>query len=254
MSKPSIAICAIAKDEDLYIDEWIRYHLKLGIDDIYIFQNNWTYSGSMTEHFGVHFYSQDGEVQQLPAYNRFLGNKQMWIREHDWVAFIDIDEFICMRSKVSLLEVLQMRRECPSLAVNWRMFGSSGLHYDGTEHSVLKRFTKCCKSLNRHVKQIVNLNMIPKSALMLNPHFGNFMSFNQEGHRVIGPYNRENLDKVHDIELNHYCVKTPEECRMKVSRGRADMPAHRDNEDDKFFKEFDLNEVENTAARDFMLS
>ena len=25
-------ICAIAKDEDFYIDEWIRYHLKLGID------------------------------------------------------------------------------------------------------------------------------------------------------------------------------------------------------------------------------
>lgn len=25
-------ICAIAKDEDGYIDEWIRYHLKLGID------------------------------------------------------------------------------------------------------------------------------------------------------------------------------------------------------------------------------
>lgn len=25
-------ICAIAKDEDVYIDEWIRYHLKLGID------------------------------------------------------------------------------------------------------------------------------------------------------------------------------------------------------------------------------
>lgn len=27
-----VGICAIAKDEDFYIDEWIRYHLKLGID------------------------------------------------------------------------------------------------------------------------------------------------------------------------------------------------------------------------------
>lgn len=27
-----VGICAIVKDEDGYIDEWIRYHLKLGID------------------------------------------------------------------------------------------------------------------------------------------------------------------------------------------------------------------------------
>lgn len=25
-------ICAIAKAEDGYIDDWIRYHLKLGVD------------------------------------------------------------------------------------------------------------------------------------------------------------------------------------------------------------------------------
>lgn len=30
-------ICAIAKDENFYIEEWIRYHLKLGVDQIYIF-------------------------------------------------------------------------------------------------------------------------------------------------------------------------------------------------------------------------
>lgn len=27
-----VGICAIAKAEDGYIDEWIRYHLKLGVD------------------------------------------------------------------------------------------------------------------------------------------------------------------------------------------------------------------------------
>ena len=27
-----IGICAIAKDEDGYIDDWLRYHLKLGVD------------------------------------------------------------------------------------------------------------------------------------------------------------------------------------------------------------------------------
>lgn len=36
-----VALAAIAKDEDNYIEEWIRYNLKLGFDKIIIYQNNW---------------------------------------------------------------------------------------------------------------------------------------------------------------------------------------------------------------------
>ena len=32
-----VGIAAIAKNEDNYIDEWIKYHLKLGIDQIMVF-------------------------------------------------------------------------------------------------------------------------------------------------------------------------------------------------------------------------
>lgn len=34
------AICAIAKNEQWYINDWIEYHLKLGIDHIYLYDNN----------------------------------------------------------------------------------------------------------------------------------------------------------------------------------------------------------------------
>jgi hypothetical protein len=33
-------ICAIALDEELYIDEWIRYHLLLGFNHIYVYDNS----------------------------------------------------------------------------------------------------------------------------------------------------------------------------------------------------------------------
>jgi hypothetical protein len=35
------ALVAIAKNEDEYINEWINYNLKIGFDNIIIFQNNW---------------------------------------------------------------------------------------------------------------------------------------------------------------------------------------------------------------------
>jgi len=40
--KKKIALVTMAKDEDFYLQEWIDYHLKLGFDDIFIYQNNWT--------------------------------------------------------------------------------------------------------------------------------------------------------------------------------------------------------------------
>ena len=33
-------ICAIAKNEDLYLDEWIQYHLALGFKHIFLYDNH----------------------------------------------------------------------------------------------------------------------------------------------------------------------------------------------------------------------
>lgn len=40
----SLLLC-IAKDEDLYLAEWLAYHTKLGFTNICVIQNNWQYKG-----------------------------------------------------------------------------------------------------------------------------------------------------------------------------------------------------------------
>lgn len=37
--KPNLAICAIARLENAYINEWVEWHLKLGVDHIYVYDN-----------------------------------------------------------------------------------------------------------------------------------------------------------------------------------------------------------------------
>ena len=249
-------ICAIAKDEDGYIDEWIRYHLKLGIDQICVFQNNWRYSGPFTEHFHVHWYAQDGEVQQLNAYNRFLHDSTLSVQELDWCAFIDVDEYICVRDQSrSFQDILDDYKAFPSLAINWRLFGSSRLSWDGS-HNVVTRFTKCESVLNRHIKQVVNLKMMREKGLMskvcfINQHCGNWAAANLQKNAVIGPFNTQHLDQVQPLELNHYVVKTWDECLVKCSRGRADASCKRNAEE--FFREHDKNDIDNTVAKDFYL-
>ena len=249
-----IGICAIAKDENFYIDEWIRYHLKLGVDQICIFQNNWRYSGPFTENFHVHWYAQDGEVQQLNAYNRFLHNTNLSIQELDWCAFVDVDEYICVRDvSRSFQDILEEFQTYPSLTINWRLFGSSRLSWDGSR-DVVTRFTKCEAVLNKHIKQVVNLKMMRENGMLskahfVNPHYGNWAAVNLQKNAVIGPFNTQQLDQVQPIELNHYVVKTWDECLAKCSRGRADASCKRNAEE--FFREHDKNDIENTIAKDF---
>lgn len=41
------AVVCIAKNEDLYIDEWLLYHFKLGFGRAWVYQNDWRYSGRL---------------------------------------------------------------------------------------------------------------------------------------------------------------------------------------------------------------
>ena len=74
----------------------------------------------------------------------------------DWCAFLDGDEFIKIRSDRTLEQILSDYKDYPQLSVNWRLYGSSGIEdvrsAEADNFSVLTRFTKCGRVLDRHVK------------------------------------------------------------------------------------------------------
>lgn len=57
------AIVCIAKNEDNYIDEWIKYHTKLGFDYVYVYQNDWRYAGDKSRFSNVHWLELDGRAK-----------------------------------------------------------------------------------------------------------------------------------------------------------------------------------------------
>ena len=65
-----VALVGIACNEDHYIQEWIKYHKLIGIDEVFIYQNNWRYP---FENAGkdVHLIEWDGQIKQIQAYNDF---------------------------------------------------------------------------------------------------------------------------------------------------------------------------------------
>lgn len=191
------ALVAIAKNEDLYIQEWIDYHFKLGFDDIIIYQNNWRCKDKDPQ---VKWLELDGDCKQLEAYNNALDK---FCEQYDWMAFFDIDEFLCLKEDPTLDSFLSRYDDMYSVCVNWRLFGDNGLQtFDTSNTSCLKRFTKCQRVLNKHVKTIVHTSLCHNILRFVNPHcthgslWGEVACSTAKTHYVHGPFNEGNKREI----------------------------------------------------------
>ena len=112
------------KDQNEDVEEWVDYHLALGVSKILFFDNNSTvpikdmlekYHGAVEyEHFST---SEAAPlVPLLFVYRKCLARKDV-----DWIAFIDIDEFIVLKATPhsSLPAFLSDFKDEGALAVNW---------------------------------------------------------------------------------------------------------------------------------------
>lgn len=90
-----IDIVAIAKFEADYIEDWVKHHLQIGFDHIYIWDNNdinsqENYAEQLKDYQQVTVLNARGKTAyQRQSYLDFYNNFNF-----DWVLIIDIDEFL----------------------------------------------------------------------------------------------------------------------------------------------------------------
>lgn len=258
LSHVQLAVCAIASPlEKKYIDEWLEWHRKIGVQRFYIATNNWTMHGILNDVIAVR---ADGRDMQRRWYTHFAREMS---RDVDWCAFIDIDEFIKPDADTPLRQMLSESSMLDSLSLSWKLFGSNGLHYNG-ETSVLKRFTKCQRGFNEHTKQIINFKKLrsfgdDKALFFSNPHCAlttksyGIGQWTVDGRQIHGPldYGCNQLSES-KAWIAHYFCKTPEEWKLKQQLGRADVPEgsqmlYRKDEE---FALHDLNDEECTILKE----
>ena len=232
-----VALVCIAKNEDHYIDEWIDYHKKVGFDDIFIYQNNWRWSGESENAHKIDF---DGKNLQIVAYNNFLVTYK---DKFDWVAFFDVDEFLVLKKHKNIKEFLGDYSNFDAVGINWVLFGNNRHDKVDSEYSLIKRFTKRQSNVNQHIKSIVkvnkNLNMIIHNPT--NPWVNTEKKYN------VGPFN---FDGSIDIaQINHYFCKTREEFVEKINRGKADNPTIRSMDE---YDSHNFNDIEDLTAYNFI--
>lgn len=152
----TVVICALVKDEDRYIDEWIKFNKYLGFDRIHLYDNSAhgsAYIGYLPQRYGsfVHVYHYPAESPQLRVYAH-CGAR--YNHSSVWAAFIDIDEFIILRKHASIKHLLhELAPYGGAVSLNRAFFGSNNLtHYD--DRPVVERFTRRQTGLDSLVKTI----------------------------------------------------------------------------------------------------
>lgn len=150
----NIAVVAIAKNEELYIEEWFNAYRKIGVNHFYIFDNNDEGNTALAELVKRNQYTDVSLIdvrgpEKLKKYGYQFGCYKMAYdqlsKDYDYMGFFDIDEFLYLNDK-TIPDWLAEHKEFDYTDVikfNWLYYGDNGLvHYDN--RPVQKRFKEPC--------------------------------------------------------------------------------------------------------------
>lgn len=244
-NKGNIAICLAVKDQGRDLPEFLAHHYyNVGIRHIYIVDDGSEPPISSldvdgffpipSDAYSFHYMpaTQHGSNMQLNIYD--MCNSQFGSK-HDWIAYIDADEFIWTHPSESLADILRPLEDDPEvagLAINWQMHTSNGLME--RPQSARKAFRECIwddlehdgeLSDNRHVKAIIKPSLYD---IAQNPHYfwllNNSTMVGEDGDDAgMSPFRYPPTRK--RVGIHHYAVKSKAEYEEKVDRGNAmDQP------------------------------
>lgn len=227
-----LSLCLIHKDENEYLEEWVRYHRLIGVERFYIYDNDSQLSPDddlrpFVEEGLVHLLPIHGKAQQMAAYDHCL---REFGQQSRWIGFVDTDEFILPKTATDLRTFLQNYEDFGGLAINCPIFGSSGHINKPAEGQIASYHLRTPWGLpeNRLVKSIVQPAQV---VLPFSPHHflykENAWCVNESGSRVDKMRIPPAAEKV---QINHYWCRSAEEHERKLSRGRGDGGVPYDND------------------------
>ena len=225
-----VSICAIFKNESKYLFEWIEYHKILGVDHIYLYDNNSEdnfyeiIDPYISEGF-ITLKSWPMEHGQMEAYSDCYNlNKD----ETQWLALIDLDEFICPYEETDIKNWLIEFEAYPAVILYWQMFGTNGKIKPDYEKLVIEQYTNSWLKLDGVGKVIINTdkNFEPTRLYHHHIYFRYKLLFfnikvpmiNEHKKFIFFPQIYKAPEK-NTIQLNHYWSKSFGEYSAKINKG-----------------------------------
>lgn len=240
-----LAIAAVFRDEGDWLKEWIEYHRLVGVSHFYLYNNCssdqfWSIlkpyvDKGIVELFDVPFDSyvfQDGAVThnlvQVTCYNHALS-----LARSDWLAVIDLDEFICPVVDADIPAALKRYHYAAGIMVYWQIYGTAGVgDLEPDELLIEKLMFKMPNGKSGLFKSIIR----PKGAICLDPHY----CVTSKGitvapdHRMFSHHLQFEQLPIDVLRINHYTYRTESYYYNVKSQRRArwgDCPSHEEQKE-----------------------
>lgn len=225
-----LAVVAIAKNEGMYIEEWVAYYKTIGVDRIYLYENNGTddMKDKLQPFIGsgfVVYHDFPGKAMQVPAYNHAIANYGMKTK---YMAMVDCDEFLMpvldsYNLSRAIEEIMKSSVAAGGLGINWCVYGSSG-KTTKEPGLLMERFKMRADDQawnNKLIKTVVNPRLVKK---FVSPHFA---VYKLGAWCIDSKHRRVRTWYINDVDFsvlrcNHYFCKSVEEFKNKQARGLAD--------------------------------
>ncbi|MDR0466235.1 MAG: glycosyltransferase family 92 protein [Deltaproteobacteria bacterium] len=219
-----LALCAIAKDEDPFLEEWVCHHALLGVEAFIIYDNGSVnpIRERLRPYINGNFLRVveiRGKGRQMIAYNHCL---REFGRQYRWLGFLDLDEYAVPKRDDDLRILLQDYEDAAALGLSWRWFGTNG-HRARPKGTQLENYVLALADENwrRHIKSFLWPQGV---AGMWSPHFAvpfrGGCTVNERHEPVDGAAGDTFSAQLGQI--NHYYYRSWQDYYEKILRGLPD--------------------------------
>lgn len=239
-----VVLCCLAKNEESYINDFVKWYLNIGVDTIYIYDNNDIEKGESLRNsidkdlldrvviFNVR--GKKSKCMQQELYTEFYTNYK---DTFDWCVVCDIDEYLTNVPNIKALLDLHIYRRFQQIRIKWKLFGDDNIITRDMSIPVYKVFKKeITSSWNRDLITKGNLEIQGKCIVrghidnveFVSSHYASFTNGNLLESCL--PNGRMTSSKVaiyskyNDIHIffNHYMTKSLSEfIEQKMNRNDA---------------------------------
>lgn len=223
MAKASIAyeidfaICAMFKDEALFLKEWVEFHRLIGAKRFYLYNNlsSDNYKEVLEPYIKDNIVvlidwpvnSNDWLWLQNACYENTL---QLTRGKVKWVAFLDLDEFLYSPMSKSLPNLLKDYDQFGGVCVNWQIYGTSNVYQipkDGLQSEYLIYKALPTYGANYSIKSIVQPDRTAdcKNGPHCFSYYTPYYQVNTNKEKFDGPLSPKVL--IDKIRINHYWTR-----------------------------------------------
>jgi len=253
---------AIFRMENSWLEEWIQYHLAVGVEHFVLYNDDVEthVSDRILKPYvdqglveNIHICDRSDTIRitdrfcQNDCYRDLLRNS---VKKTHWLAIVDLDEFILPRRWDDVRSALEEYEEYSGLAINWTVFGSSGyVKRPPTQINHLLHRSETNWAPNQHVKSIVK----PALARLDAQRYTHVtptkrgITVNENGEPITRRCHDVSTEK---IRINHYIIRSLQDFwEVKAQRPRrpCSPPC-----DEAYLEQRDRNEVfDDEIARRF---